>query len=319
LTASDFVVGRAIVEHEQKGAKRAAYGEQLLELLSVDLSTRFGRGFSQENLRLICLFYEEYRAEISKTLSGKSDLAGLAARFQPECSESDLEEALSLLRDRSDRRRRRAEASARSTTSDHRGRRSRAGVALPLRACGRTRGDAMRGMRAKSWSPYAVGVGIGVLSWFAFATAGHGLGITTSFESAMAVIVGAVDPAAKASNSYFADHSPKVDWEWMVVVGVLLGSFLSSKLSGDRQHAVVPPLWRERFGGSVTLRLALAFVGGTVMMLGARLARGCTSGHGITGVLQLAVSSWIFIGLAFSSAIVVALSIFGRPRTTGGE
>lgn len=93
MTATYFVVGRAIVEHEQKGAKRAAYGEQLLELLSIDLSTRFGRGFSQENLRLMRLFYEEYRAEISKTLSGKStrrisqtlsgksDLAGLAARF----------------------------------------------------------------------------------------------------------------------------------------------------------------------------------------------------------------------------------------------
>lgn len=171
----------------------------------------------------------------------------------------------------------------------------------------------MNGLRSKRWSPYAVGVGIGVLSWFAFATARHGLGITTPFESAMAMVARALPTS---SNPYFADHTPKVDWEWMLVVGVFLGSFLSSKLSGDRNHATVPPLWRERFGGSVKLRLGLAFAGGVLMMIGARLARGCTSGHGITGALQLAVSSWIFISLAFVTAIVVALTMFGRPSMT---
>lgn len=55
------------------------------------------------------------------------------------------------------------------------------------------------------------------------------------------------------------------------------------------------------------------------MMLGARLARGCTSGHGITAALQLAVSSWIFISLAFVAAIATALVLYGRPRSLGGE
>ena len=149
----------------------------------------------------------------------------------------------------------------------------------------------MRDVRAKSWSPYAVGVGIGVLSWFAFATADHGLGITTAFEYSAGLIAG--------GDAYLAEHQPKIDWEWMLVLGVFIGSFASSKLSGDRRHATVPPIWRNRFGSSVSLRMASAFAGGFVMMLGARLARGCTSGHGITGALQLAVSSWIFISLAF--------------------
>lgn len=169
----------------------------------------------------------------------------------------------------------------------------------------------MRGLRAKSWSPYAVGVGIGLLSWFAFATADHGLGITTPFEYAAGLVAG--------GEAYLADHQPKIDWEWMVVLGVFIGSFASSKMSADRQHEPVPPMWRRRFGGSPGLRMALAFAGGLVMMLGARLARGCTSGHGITGALQLAVSSWIFIALAFVAAIVTALAIYGRPRTAGGE
>lgn len=169
----------------------------------------------------------------------------------------------------------------------------------------------MRGPRAQNWSPYAVGVGIGILSWFAFATVDRGLGITTAFEYTAGLVASSV--------SYRAEHEPKIDWEWMVVLGVFAGSFVSSKLSGDRQHATVPPVWRRRFGNSVPLRIGLAFVGGAVMMLGARLARGCTSGHGITGTLQLAVSSWIFISLAFVVATLAALALYGRPHTLGGE
>lgn len=172
----------------------------------------------------------------------------------------------------------------------------------------------MQGIRSTRWSPYAVGAGIGVLSWFAFATVDRGLGITTAFEYAAALTSRAISPGSAASNSYFADHAPTIGWEWMVVLGVLLGSLLSSWLSGDRKHAVVPMIWRRRFGDSVFVRMSAAFVGGAVMMLGARLARGCTSGHGITGAMQLAVSSWIFITVAFAAASLVALLMFGRDH-----
>ena len=48
------------------------------------------------------------------------------------------------------------------------------------------------------------------------------------------------------------------------------------------------------------------------MVLGARIAGGCTSGHGISGTLQLAVQSWSFIGLAFLVAVVTAFLLFGK-------
>lgn len=171
----------------------------------------------------------------------------------------------------------------------------------------------MKDTHSKSWSPYAVGVGLGVLSWLAFATADHGLGITTAFEHTAALIERGIAPAS-ATDAYFAQEKPKIDWEWMLVVGVFLGSFLSSKLSGDRVTATMPALWRARFGGSVSKRLVAAFGAGALMMFGARLARGCTSGHGITGALQLAVSSWIFIGLAFAAAIATAFTLFHAQR-----
>ncbi len=48
------------------------------------------------------------------------------------------------------------------------------------------------------------------------------------------------------------------------------------------------------------------------MMFGARLAQGCTSGHGISGALQFAVSSWIFIVVAFGIATITTLFLYGR-------
>lgn len=169
----------------------------------------------------------------------------------------------------------------------------------------------------KSWSPYAVGVGIGMLSWFAFASADHPLGITTAFEHSAALTAKAAVPAIEQSNEYFAKTKatgkpPKIGWEWMLVVGVFLGAFASSKLSGDRTSVVVPPLWRWRFGESAPLRVAAAFFSGGLMMFGARLAQGCTSGHGISGTLQLAVSSWIFICVAFAVASITLFLLYGR-------
>lgn len=173
----------------------------------------------------------------------------------------------------------------------------------------------MNALRKKSWSAYVVGAGIGVLSWFAFATVDDGLGITSPFEQGAAFVVRAAAPASAAVDSYFADNAPKIGWEWMLVLGVLIGSYLSSKLGRDREHPPVPSLWRERFGASPAKRFAFAFVGGAVMMVGARLAQGCTSGHGITGVLTLAVSSFLFIVLAFGAAVVTALTLY---RGSGG-
>lgn len=168
-----------------------------------------------------------------------------------------------------------------------------------------------------SWPPYAVGAGIGLLSWFAFATANHPLGITTAFEHTAALTEKAVVPGVEQSNGYFAAKSaegkpPKVGWEWMLVLGVFVGAFLSSRLSGDRSPETVPALWRSRFGGGAAVRLAAAFLAGAVMMFGARLAGGCTSGHGISGNLQLAVSSLAFTAAFFAVATAVAFALYGR-------
>ncbi len=174
----------------------------------------------------------------------------------------------------------------------------------------------MATLRQKWWSPYLVGVLIGVLSWIAFATADKPLGITTAFEYTAAIGLQAAAPAVEATNGYFSDpdKSPKIDWEWMLVLGVFIGSFLSSRLSGDRPvDGGVPPAWASRFGASRGRRYFAAFFGAAVMIFGARLAQGCTSGHGISGALQLAVSSWIFIAVFVTAAVATAAMLY-RPK-----
>ena len=71
---TNFEIGRRIVEHEQKGAKRAAYGAELLKELSARLTEEFGRGFSKSNLAAMRAFYLQWaeRVPIFQTLSGKS-------------------------------------------------------------------------------------------------------------------------------------------------------------------------------------------------------------------------------------------------------
>lgn len=75
LTATYWEIGRRIVEFEQKGEQRAEYGEELLVRLSQDLSAKFKRGFSRQNLQQMRQLYLAYSLEnICQTLSGKCEI-----------------------------------------------------------------------------------------------------------------------------------------------------------------------------------------------------------------------------------------------------
>jgi len=175
----------------------------------------------------------------------------------------------------------------------------------------------MRYLRMKHWSPYVVGALIGVLSWFAFFSVDRPIGVSTALSKTAGMIAGAVAPEHVARNAYFTKFRPAVDWEWVLVVGLALGAFVSSRLSGDRPAEPVEGPWRTRFGTSRGKRYAAAFLGGAILMFGARLAGGCTSGHGISGSLQLAVSGWLFFASIFASGLATAFVLFGKENVRG--
>lgn len=165
-----------------------------------------------------------------------------------------------------------------------------------------------------SRSPYVVGTGLGLLNIFAFATAKRGLGVTTAFESAAAMAERRFAPDATHINDYLKmrEKAPRIDWESFLVLGVAACSFLAARAAGDRTTNAVPAMWARRFGPSPVRRFAGAFLGGAAMMFGARMAKGCTSGHSLTGTSQLALSSWVFSPIMFASGALVARALFGK-------
>jgi len=165
------------------------------------------------------------------------------------------------------------------------------------------------------WTPYLTGAGIGVLSWAVFAIADDPLGITTALS---AVAGFAAMPFAGAEaiwhNSYWAQTVPSLSYGSLFLLGVMLGAFAASVRSRQFHVEAVPAAWRRRFGPSPMRRFAAAFIGGAVEMFGARLAGGCASGHGISGTLQLALSSWVFTILMFGTAVVFGSYLFGESE-----
>jgi len=126
-----------------------------------------------------------------------------------------------------------------------------------------------------AWSPYLAGALsglVGVLSvWFT----GHYFGASTSFVRTAGMIEELFGPERVARMDYFIKIAPKIDWQWMFVVGIFLGSMIAAVTSGSFRLQAVPDMWAARFGEKSILRRALtAFVGGIVAMFGARLADG---------------------------------------------
>jgi uncharacterized membrane protein YedE/YeeE len=160
------------------------------------------------------------------------------------------------------------------------------------------------------WSPYAVGAGIGVLSVLTFLLSNETIGVSGAFSSTSGMIEKLFKGRHVEQKEYYQKNPPAINWEWLFVAGLVIGSFVSAQLSGDFQIVWVPQRWLQSAGDSRLLRWAMAFLGGVVMGFGARWARGCTSGHGISGTLQLAVSSWIVTLALFGSGILMAMILF---------
>lgn len=161
-----------------------------------------------------------------------------------------------------------------------------------------------------AWSPYLVGALIGVLSMFTFYFSNKPLGASTAYARIAGMIGSAVAPRHTASLKYYQDKKPVVDWEVMLLVGIVVGACLAAWLGNELTLRWIPPMWEAHFGDSVALRLAVAFAGGLLMAFGARLAGGCTSGHGISGTMQLAVGSWIAVICFFAAGIATAMLMF---------
>jgi hypothetical protein len=172
----------------------------------------------------------------------------------------------------------------------------------------------MNSIRSARWSPYVCGALLGLLSCFAFYTAGRPIGVSTALAKTVGLAEQAVAPGHAGNNPYFQEIKLRIDWEWMLVAGLAIGAWAAKRTAKEPAPDPVPALWRERFGPSMRKRLVASFFAGALLIFGARVAGGCTSGHGISGSLQLAVSSWTFFLTIFAAAILTAQLLYGGRR-----
>ena len=168
--------------------------------------------------------------------------------------------------------------------------------------------------RGNTWNPYIAGALAGLLLVLSLYVSGKYFGASTTYVRAAGMVEQTVDPGRVASMPYFMKEQPKVDWQWMFVVGIALGSFAAALASGTFRLQAVPSRFAARFGSSAGKRFGVAFLGGAVAMFGARLADGCPSGHGLSGTLQLAASGYVALICFFVGGLVVARLLYGQGK-----
>ncbi len=150
----------------------------------------------------------------------------------------------------------------------------------------------------KKWI-YA-GVALAVLDVIVFlsATTNRPIGASTSYPWLADAVSGLT------ANSYFQKISTPGSWEAIFLLGAMVAAFVGSLVKGDFKFTLVHDNWKKYKNNSSTSRVLWAFIGGFILIFGARMAGGCTSGHIISGGMQLAFSSFTFAIFVFIGLVV---------------
>lgn len=119
----------------------------------------------------------------------------------------------------------------------------------------------------------------------------------------------------KSGGKYAKNVANPVNYSFIFVLSMILGAFLSAKTKGPvptNLDRVAPEVWRSKFGEQSIKRYVASFFGGTLVLFGARLAGGCTSGHMMSGMMQTSISGYLFALSAFVAAVPLAMFLYGR-------
>lgn len=156
------------------------------------------------------------------------------------------------------------------------------------------------------WHPYLGGFLLGLVLFLAFLLTGNGLGASGAISRIDAFIEDQIAPQHVDRTPYLlkmagGDKNPLDDWIVPLFFGALLGGFVSGLVNGR---------WKIEINKGPRIsdrtRLLLAFLGGTIMVYGARMARGCTSGQALSGGATLAAGSWALMFAIFGGAYALA-------------
>ncbi|NOQ63721.1 MAG: YeeE/YedE family protein [Methyloprofundus sp.] len=117
----------------------------------------------------------------------------------------------------------------------------------------------------------------------------------------------------KSGGKYAKNIAEPMNYSFIFVLAMVAGGFAASKMQTSDTEIVDPPVvWQKKLGSSTAKRYLFAGLGGVLVLFGARLAGGCTSGHMMSGMMQTALSGYLFAFGAFAAAVVTAIFMYGR-------
>lgn len=157
------------------------------------------------------------------------------------------------------------------------------------------------------WHPFVAGVALGLVLLATFLVTGHGLGASGFFTALAGGLGRVLDPAVIAANRYlsaYATGNPFAGWISWEIVGLAIGAAAGALASGRFRAGI-----EAGTGLAVGPRLGYALLGGVLVGFGSRLARGCTSGLGLSGGATLSVAAFIFLAAFFAAGFAAMLLV----------
>jgi len=140
-----------------------------------------------------------------------------------------------------------------------------------------------------------------LLLTFSIYGADKSIGASTYVPYAAALIFN-LDPE---KYSYIEHIKESGSWEGVMLLGVLFGGFITSVfITKSFRISLIPTAWKTYKNNSVISRLLWSFFSGFIMIIGARLAGGCTSGHFMSGMSQMAISAMVFGGVVMLTLVI---------------
>jgi len=158
-------------------------------------------------------------------------------------------------------------------------------------------------------NPYIAGTMLGIVLFLAFLLTGSGLGASGPINRMLIYLEDLFAPQHVNMTPYLIPYAggstnPLDNAFVFLTLGILIGGFTSGYL-----HHRLSFITNK--GPRITnrTRWGMAFLGGILMGYGARFARGCTSGQGLSGGAVLSVGSWVFLLAVFAGAYAVAYAL----------
>ncbi len=158
--------------------------------------------------------------------------------------------------------------------------------------------DRMEKSTSKKW--VYTGAGLAVLNGMMFMdiTLGKPIGASSVFPYIGGMVAGQTEA------DWFGKVTGSGSWQLIFLGGALMAGFIFSVMKKEFKLTVIHSRWAKYRGQSVPVRLVYAFLGGFLLLFGARMADGCTSGHVISGGMQMAFSSYLFALFTFAGLLI---------------